>query len=347
MSQTIADVGEFGLIDRLNRLLALQGVRPDGLELGIGDDAALLRPAPGHHLAVTCDVLLEGRHFLPGLLHGVALGRRAMSVNLSDLAAMGAAPRHAFVALGLRGETAVGEVEDWYRGFAAALTPWGAGVAGGNMTRVEGPQFVAVTLIGEVEPGRALRRGGARPGDQVLVTGYPGQAAAGLQLLQGPVPPAGNPLVQAHLAPVPRVAEGMALAAAGVVHAAVDLSDGLVADLGHLCVASGVGARLWADHLPVSPALAEAASALGRDPLDWVLGASDDYELLLACPPAQLARARACVAGVGPASLTPIGEFTAANGQLEIVGVDGVVRPLGAGGWDHFRGGGGTGPRGA
>ncbi|MCC7263617.1 MAG: thiamine-phosphate kinase [Candidatus Latescibacteria bacterium] len=333
---SVAALGEFGLIDQLNQVIAQEGCCPAGLELGIGDDAALLRPRPGSDLAVTCDVLLEGRHFLPRMLHGAALGRRAMAVNLSDLAAMGASPRYAFVALGLRGDTPVSEVLEWYRGFAVELGLWQAGIAGGNMTRVDGPQFIAVTLMGEVAPGKALRRDGACAGDAVLVTGWPGQAAAGLQLLERGGVPLDHPLVQALLAPRARVAEGRALAAAGLVSAAIDLSDGLVADLGHLCTASGVGARLWAESLPLNPYLEWAGSELAVDPLAWVLGPSDDYELILTCPPEQARAVMACINALGQVGVRQVGELTENAGHLELVEATGSSRPLGTRGWDHF-----------
>jgi thiamine-monophosphate kinase len=336
--ETVSALGEFGLIERLRRVLDQEGGAPAGLDLGIGDDAALLSPRPGHQWAATCDVLVEGRHYLPAVLQGRALGQRAMAVNLSDLAAMGAQPRFALVALGLRGDTPAAEVEGWYRGFAAALNPWGAGVAGGNMSRVEGAQFLAITLMGEVGAGKALRRDGARPGHAVLVTGHPGQAAAGLRLLKGgdPAQLAGHPLVQAYLAPVPRVAEARLLADQGLVSAAIDLSDGFLGDLGHLCAASGVGARLWSGRLPISPDLAGAAAALGGDPLEWFLGPSDDYELLLTCAPEAVEAVGAAVAAAGRTPVSEVGVLTAQPGRLEMEGPGGSLRRLQPRGWDHF-----------
>jgi len=332
--ETVAEVGEFGLIERLHQVIGEEG-RPPGLVLGIGDDAALLRPSAGVEWAVTCDVLLEGRHFLPQFLRGAALGRRAIEVNLSDLAAMGAQPRYAFAALGLRGDTAAAEVVDWYRGFTEALRPWGAGLAGGNITRVDGAQFISLTLIGEVALGRALRRDGAHQGDAIMVTGYPGQAAAGLALLRRGGAAAG-PLVDAHLAPRARVAEARALVAGGLLSAAIDLSDGLPGDLSHLCRASGVGARLWTERLPQSPALRAAGAALGQDPLAWVLGPSDDYELLLTCPQEKAGAVLDWAAEWGKVPLHQIGVLTGEVGRLELVGADGSVRLLDPRGWDHF-----------
>lgn len=343
MSEKVAEIGEFGLIDRLREVLRREGRQPPGVRLGIGDDAALLQVPPEGQWAVTCDVLAEGRHYLPEYLSAYQLGWRSMAVNLSDIAAMGGQPRYALVALGLRGDTLVEEVEEWYRGFAAALNPWEAGVVGGNMTQVEGRQFISITLMGEVATGRGLRRSGASPGQAILLTGFPGQAAAGLRLIRqstrGPGLE-GNPLVEAYTCPVPRVAEGRALAGSGLISAAIDTSDGFLGDLGHLCAASGVGARLWAGQLPLSPALREAVGAWGEDPVYWLLGPSDDYELILTCDAEQVGKAKACVAAVSAVPVHQVGVLTDQPGCLELEQQDGSLGRLHARGWDHFANGG-------
>lgn len=343
MDEKIGEIGEFGLIDRLRQMLAREGCQPPGVSLGIGDDAALLQAPQGGQWAVTCDVLAEGRHYLPEYLSAFQLGRRAMAVNLSDIAAMGGQPRYALVALGLRGDTAVSEVEAWYRGFAAALNPWDAAIVGGNMTRVEGSQFISITLMGEVAAGEALRRSGARPGQAILVTGHPGQAAAGLRLLRQRGRNRGveeHPLVQAYTSPVPRVAEARALAGRGLVSAAIDTSDGFLADLGHLCAASGVGARLWTGQLPLSPALCAAAAEWGEDPVQWFLGPSDDYELLLTCDFEHLEIVKGCLRGVSQVSVRRVGVLTDQPGGLELQDETGSLSRLRARGWDHFANGG-------
>ncbi|MSR82468.1 MAG: thiamine-phosphate kinase [Candidatus Latescibacteria bacterium] len=339
VEKKIAEIGEFGLIDRLRRLLDLEGCQPPGLSLGIGDDAALLQAQPGCQWAVTCDVLAEGRHYLSEYLTAFQLGKRAMAVNLSDIAAMGGQPRYALVALGLRGSTLVGDVENWYRGFAAALNPWDAAIVGGNMTQVDGSQFISITLMGEVPAGQALRRSGASPGQAILVTGYPGQAAAGLRLLQERGQDGGledHPLVQAYTSPMPRVGEGRAMAGDRVVSAAIDTSDGFLGDLGNLCAASGVGARLWAAQLPLSPALRAATAKWGEDPVRWFLGPSDDYELIVTCAPEQVEAAKRRIAGVNQAPVHQVGVITPERDCLEIEGESGLSRLLRARGWDHF-----------
>jgi thiamine-monophosphate kinase len=183
MDERLCDIGEFGLIGRIGRIVEAEGVRSERVRLGIGDDTASFLPRPGYELLVTCDAMVEGRHYLPEWSSPYQVGRRAMTVNISDIGAMGGRPLYALVSLGLKKETAVRDVEGLYRGFLAELNPFSAAIIGGNITGSENGAFIDVTLIGEVEQGRAVRRGGAAPGDAILVTGYPGQAAAGLHLL--------------------------------------------------------------------------------------------------------------------------------------------------------------------
>lgn len=343
MAQTIAQIGEFALIERLRQVVEQEGVGLCGPGLGIGDDAAILGHSPGCEWLVTCDVSVEGRHYLPSCITSRQLGRRAMAVNLSDIAAMGGQPRYALVALGLRDEAQTLGLEELYRGFALELHPHGAALAGGNLSRVEGAEFIAVTLIGEAEAGRAVRRAAARVGDAILVTGHPGQAAAGLRLLREGGGSAGledHPLVRAYLAPMARVREGMAASRSGQVSAMIDTSDGFLGDLGRLCAASRVGALLQAERLPLSPALREAAHSWAEDPIELFLGPSDDYELILACEADRAEAVMAQIRGAGQAPVAWVGRLTDQAGRIELSLPDGTRRPLAASGWDHFGKGG-------
>lgn len=294
-----APLGEFGLIRDFTRALPLAG---EGVLLGPGDDAALLRPPPGEALVATVDAVEEGVHF-DGRFTPADVGWKALAVNLSDLAAMGARPLWALVALGVPPGTPAARLAGVARGLGACARRHGIAVVGGNVTRAPGLS-VTVTAVGAVAARRALRRDGARPGDVVLVSGALGEAALGLE------PGAAPALARRQRRPSPRLALGRALA--GLASAAVDVSDGLVQDLGHLCQASGVGASLRLAELPLSAAYRRATA--GRaDPWAPALSGGEDYELCVTVPlrrlPAALAAARAA-----RTPLTAVGTVTRARG---------------------------------
>lgn len=311
---------EFDLIARL--VGALPCRRTDVLA-GPGDDAALLRPSPGMDLVQTVDTCLEGVHF-PAGLEPSDIGWRALAVNLSDLAAMGAEP-----AWGLLSLVMPRADEAWLDGFASGVASLakdvGLDVVGGDLVR--GPLAVTFALTGFVPSGTALRRAGARPGDGVWVTGALGGGAAGLAAWRRQDLGA----AQVFLRPRPRVAEGCALR--GLASSAIDVSDGLMQDLGHLLEASGVGAVLELESLPVAPGAAAAGAEGG---LAMALGGGDDYQLCFTVPAGHEAEL-AAVAADWPERPVRIGIIRAAPGlELQRAG-----RPVPGppGGWDHFAGG--------
>lgn len=321
-------LGEFELIDRF---FARLGATRGDVVLGVGDDAALLRVPDGHELVACVDTIVAGRHFLPDA-HADDVGWRALAVNLSDVAAMGATPAWATLALTLPSVD-----EDWLGGFAsgfgALASAHGVALVGGDTTR--GPLTIGVQLLGHVRAGRALRRSGANPGDLVYVTGWPGDAAAGLAILQGRL---GSPatlkgadrayLEERFRRPEPRVDFGARLA--GVASACIDVSDGLAFDLGRLAHASGVGAVIRATELPLSRALyAIAGEQRARE---LALGGGDDYELLFTVPPTARA-ALSTKLGAGAPACHCIGEIVAGKG-VRVLGERGDL-PLPRG-WDHF-----------
>jgi thiamine-monophosphate kinase len=341
MADTIRDIGEFGLINRVDHLIKEHGARAARVTIGIGDDTASFLPRPGYEVLITCDALVEGRHFLSGRISPFDLGRRAMCVNISDIGAMGGRPLYALVSLGLKPEMLVHDVEEMYRGFLAELKPFNAAVIGGNITRCGDAMFVDITLVGEVEQGKGVRRSGAQPGDVILVTGYPGQSAAGLQLLLAA--PDGpelrkHPLVRLHNRPSHRAQLGEAIAQTGRATAMIDTSDGFLGDLGHICDESRVGAELSEEHIPVNEALREAARLLGRNPHDFFLGESDDYELVITCKPQDTASLMAVAARCGAVPMTDVGRITTGHG-IALVLPGGERRPVKALSWDHFRAG--------
>ncbi len=300
---------------------------PDVL-IGVGDDAALLRVEGA--LAVTVDTLVEGVHF-PAGIEAAALGHRLLAVNLSDLAAMGAEPRWCTLAL-----TFPEPDERWLEGLAAGLfelaARFGVSLVGGNLAR--GPLTATLQLMGRVEPDVALRRGGGRPGDDVYVTGTLGDAAGGLALLEEAAAgeergAARRALVERFLRPEPRIAAGLALR--GVASAAIDVSDGLGADLDHLCAASGCGAVVEVERVPVSGAL---VTLFGPEAaLRYALSGGDDYELCFTAPPAA-AESVAAAAAQAHTPATRIGRLVAGAG-IEWRR-DGRAYRAPAGGYAHF-----------
>lgn len=274
-------MAEFALIDRLRRRVAAR----DDVALGIGDDAALLRPPPGEQLAVTADTLNAGVHFPPQTPPS-DLGWKTLAVNLSDLAAMGAQPRWCTLSLSLPHDDAAW-LDAFADGFFALADVHGVALVGGDTTR--GPLSLSVTALGSVPAGAALRRDGARIGDEIWVTGTPGEAAAALSLWQAGeldvayacADPARETLRQRLLRPSPRLDAGLRLR--GLAHACVDVSDGLLADLGHLCARSGVGAELRLEALSIPAALQAFAPTQVRP---WQFAGGDDYELCFTAAPA-------------------------------------------------------------
>jgi thiamine-monophosphate kinase len=323
--------------------LVLSGEAP-GVVVGIGDDAAVTEPGGGQ-LVLTTDVLVEGVHFERGLISARDLGGKAIAVNVSDLAAMAASPRYALVSLILPTEIVSAWVVELYGGMREACREYALSLAGGDLSR-GAAVTIAVTAIGEVAPGGAIARSGARPGDLVVVTGSLGAAAGGLALSQmhpskvGAVlgEPWARQLLDALARPVARVTEGQALAQSGVT-AMMDLSDGLAKDLGRLCVASGVGARLELARVPVSPALAAGAGALGVDPLELAIAGGEDYELLATIDITDLVLAAERLHERSGMTLTEVGVIIEGTG-LEAVDAEGRSSPLEPRGWDHFADGG-------
>lgn len=301
--------------------------------LGVGDDAALLAVTPGMELAVSTDMLVAGRHFFPDA-DPYLLGHKALAVNLSDLAAMGAEPRWATLALALPAADPAW-LERFSAGFFDLAARFRVDLVGGDTTR--GPLNLSVTVLGEVAPGQALRRDGAKPGDDIWVSGELGGAALGLGQLLGELSAdlaleadaLSACLARLH-APEPRVALGRALA--GLAHAAIDLSDGLLADLGHILERSGLGARVELAALPVHAALRPRLShPLARRCL---LVGGDDYELCFTTAPDQAEAVRAAGRQAGVA-VTRIGRIEPEPG-LRLLDADGAPLEMRERGYDHF-----------
>jgi thiamine-monophosphate kinase len=318
-------MGEFDLITRYFKRPATRS------PLGVGDDCALLAPAPGMQLAVSSDMLVEGRHFL-STVEPARLGHKALAVNLSDLAACGARPLAFTLALALPGVD-----EHWLEGFSRGLfalaDEHGCELVGGDTTR--GPLNICITVFGEVPAGAALLRSGARAGDDIWVSGTLGDARLALEVFHGTIALPADVFAQARMRmeqPTPRVALGQALR--GIASSAVDVSDGLVGDLGHILGSSRVGATLDVD-AAVGTVAAAGTAGLGTEMLrTCALSGGDDYELVFTAPPS--ARAAVGQAGTDSATrVTRIGRIEAETG-LRIVDASGAQVAQRFGSFDHF-----------
>ncbi len=315
----VSQRGEFGLIAHLHQGLPTR----DGTLLGIGDDAAVLDALK--HPIVTTDALVENVHFRRDWTSAHDLGIKSMAVNLSDLAAMGAAPVAAFVSLALPPDCQSEWITSLYAGMDSLAARTNFTIAGGDMTAAP-IVFISVTLVGDLMPqaqGHPVLRSGARVGDAVCVTGNLGDSAAGLALLlagaQGD-----EMLLERHHRPQPRLDEMRHLLGRNraAIHAGLDISDGLAGDAAHLARASGVDIEIEADTLPISAECRAAARTLGKSPIDWALAGGEDYELCL------------CVAPEFAEGLTQVGRVVAGAGEVRVY-EDGRLRE-GKVGWRHF-----------
>src|SRR5574337_187786 len=267
----ISTIGEFALIERIKSMLP----RPHDALLGIGDDCAALRPTAGTDLLLTTDLLVEGVDFTLQTITPFRLGRKAMGVNLSDIAAMGGLPRAALAVLAISPDGEIEFVDELYRGLQEEGARFGIEVVGGDLS-ASSTLTIGVTLVGEAKAGKAVTRSGAKPGERIWVTGRLGAAAAGLAALRAgyrlrdnrieapceltsPLREAISQAIERHLCPIPRIQEGRALAEAGIASAMIDLSDGLASDLAHLCRESGVSATIREDRIPIDQAATTVA----------------------------------------------------------------------------------------
>ncbi|GAB0112894.1 thiamine-phosphate kinase [Acidisoma sp. C75] len=311
---------EFDLIGRHFRPLAGADA------LALEDDAAVMMPPPGRALVMAADTMVEGVHYLPDDPPD-GVGRKLLRVNLSDLAAMGADPLGYLLTVSAPSATP----DAWFARFAAGLAAdqaeFGLSLLGGDTTSTPGPVTLSLTIIGHVAPGQAVRRRGARAGDEVWVTGTIGDGALGLAVSLGKLADPSGYLRARYCVPSPR----LGLPLAGRVSAAIDVSDGLLQDLGHLCRLAGCGAEVWAEAVPASP----AARAAGPAWLPERLGGGDDYELLLAVPPGQ-GRGLAALSAARGVALTQIGRFVPGQEGVRVLDGEGRPLPIGRHGWSHF-----------
>jgi len=305
----LRELGEFGLIERI----ASRVPRNTGVKIGIGDDAAAIEPTAGLLSLITADMLVEGVHFDLSLCDPVTLGRKSLSVNLSDIAAMGGIPRHFILSLAIPRDVRVEFLDAFIEGILERGEQFGVTLIGGDTSSSQTGLVISVTVIGEQSPEMIVKRSGARPGDLICVTGTLGDAALGLALLK-----AGEregPAIARHLDPLPRVREGMKLAEAGIPSAMIDISDGLLADLGHILDQSGTGGRLYLEKLPISGEYRAKQPLSGEEFFSFPLSGGEDYELLFTAPPGKVTALQSLFAETGTTA-TIIGEITPRPGLL-------------------------------
>ncbi|MFH0942092.1 MAG: thiamine-phosphate kinase [Chloroflexota bacterium] len=329
----VAELGEFGLInligDMVGRSLA-GGKTPEELICGIGDDAAAWR-CRGEVQLATVDSLVQGVHFTLDTISWEELGWKSLAVSLSDIAAMGGNARYALISLALPAETLVSELTGLYRGMLDLAQKTGVALVGGDTCR--SPLVtITITIIGDAVGGKMLRRSGARAGDLVAVTGYLGSAAAGLVMLDEKLKldkGVAAYLGEAFRRPSPRLAEGRLLVDFGV-RAAMDISDGLVIDLGHIAEMSRVGARIRAERVPIEPRVKES---FGARALELALAGGEDYELLFTASQATITRLKKAL----PVPVTVVGEIVPGEaGKVSVVDGRGRKLALARPGWEHF-----------
>lgn len=333
------ELSEDGLVAAIRTVLSGE---TSGVIVGLGDDAAVVEPGTGSSV-LTTDLLVDGVHFERGSTSARDLGAKAIAVNVSDIAAMGASPRYALASLALPSDIEAGWVVELYGGMRAACDEYALALVGGDLSRAE-RLVISVMVLGEVSRGHAVTREGARAGDAIVVTGSLGAAAAGLALSRAPAPvllaalSAGwaRELLDALARPAARVGEGVTLAQCGAT-AMMDLSDGLAKDLSRLCIASGVGARVRLADVPIPEAVRAAAAALEVDPLDLAISGGEDYELLATIAPTEVDGARERLRDRFGLALTRVGDIVEGQGLVAVDahGAESTMEPKG---WDHFAG---------
>ncbi|MDY0269125.1 thiamine-phosphate kinase [Trichloromonas sp.] len=325
----LAELGEFGFIERIRRAVA----GAPGVVLGIGDDCAVLEMPAGERLLTSTDLLIEQIHFRREWIDSYRLGRKSVSVNVSDIAAMGGTPRHLYLGLGIPADLPVEELDAFISGFLSACRDYGATLVGGDTCRSPGPLLISVTVEGSAPAAEVVSRRGARPGDGLYVSGTLGDSALALRrLLDGSRPD--DVSAARHHDPRAQVELGRALAAARLPTAMIDLSDGLLADLGHILEASAVGAEIEIASIPLSPAF-RTALAEAPELIELSLSGGEDYQLLFTVPPTREGELAAISTALG-LPLTRLGTVTAEPGRLWLRRPDGDRVAATPKGFNHF-----------
>ncbi len=333
---SIKEIGEFGLIKKISRGCL---IREENVFRAIGDDAAAFTTDPDDLTIVTTDMLIENVHFIREVTSGFNLGYKALAVNLSDIAAMGSVARETFVSIGVPDNVQSDYIEDMYNGIKSLAGEFGVNILGGDTTGSRHDLIINITIVGSVSKKEILLRNTAKPGDVIFSTGFSGDSRAGLHLILNPEAAQADQfenLINAHLLPRPQIGEGRFLTFQKGVHAAIDISDGLSSDIGHIAKQSDVGVRLEAKKIPVSPDLADFCIQFGFDPIEYALAGGEDYTLLCTISPENADQVAKDFQKEFKRCLYPLGEITETK-QMELVFPDGQVKAIKPEGWDQFR----------
>ena len=332
----LKEIGEFGFIKKISRGCL---IRPDTIIKGIGDDAAAFITEPGYLTLITTDLLVERIHFLRKAISGFDLGYKSLAVNLSDIAAMGGTAREAFVSIAIPEDCQLDYLEQIYNGIKNLAAKFEVNVLGGDTTSSRIDLIINIVVQGIVSKEELLCRDAARPEDIIFSTGFLGDSRAGLHLILNKIASdtqALKSLLKAHRVPEPHLREGRFLARQQGVHAAIDTSDGLSSDLGHIVEESRVGARLFADKIPVSQELMDFCTRFNFNPIDYALDGGEDYTLLCTITPQSANQIANAFEKEFKRRLFKIGEITAEK-QLMLVYPDAKTKPIIPTGWDHFK----------
>ncbi|MGD2098553.1 MAG: thiamine-phosphate kinase [Desulfobacterales bacterium] len=333
---SLKEIGEFGFIKKISRGCL---IRPDTIVKAIGDDAAAFRSDPEKLTLITTDLLVERIHFLREGISGFDLGYKALAVNLSDIAAMGGTAREAFISIAIPDDCQLDYLDDVYNGIKDLAARYDVNVLGGDTTRSKIDLIINIVVQGDVPETEILCRDAARPADTIFTTGFLGDSKAGLHLILNQITADSQEfksLLKAHNSPQPHLREGRFLARRAGVHAAIDTSDGLSSDLGHIAEESKVGARLYADKIPISPSLKDFCARFDFDPVDYALSGGEDYTLLCTIAPDRAEDIAQDFEKKFKRTLFAIGEVTA-DKQLTLIDPDGKTKPITLTGWDHFK----------
>ncbi len=343
---TLSHIGEFGFIERLRKLFPYVSSEHK-VVVGIGDDVAVLDIGKEEYLLATCDAQIGDVHFLVELTSGYDLGLRIAEVNISDIASMGGIPKWALLGLNVPENTSITFLEDFYKGLSEALGKSGAILVGGNLSRTYHEIVIDLFLIGTCKKEELLTRKGASPGDVIVVTGTFGKAKAGLEVIMNKELSStlDSPSIALardfYFRPKARLREGTTLSGLGLVKASIDVSDGLLQDIGHLCKENQLDAVIKEQAIPIDPLVKKIATSLGKNPIEWALTGGEDYELLLAVSPEDIEKLLKMYhqhKNLSP--LTVIGYFKKGSGKVFVETEKGEMlreEDFSHKGWNHYK----------